>query len=41
MSSDKEISLNWVYFMAVLASIFWGASFAGAKIALEQASPNL
>lgn len=27
--------------MAVFATFFWGASFAGAKIALEQASPVL
>lgn len=30
-----------IYFMVVLAILFWGASFAGAKMALEQASPLL
>lgn len=44
MTTDKTPSspgLIGVYCIVILAIVFWGASFAGAKVALEQASPLL
>ena len=38
MKRDKFLQ---VYILATLTVIFWGASFAGAKVALEQADPLL
>lgn len=42
MFSDmKKESFLQVYILATLTVVFWGASFAGAKVALEQADPLL
>ncbi|MCD8162152.1 MAG: DMT family transporter [Synergistaceae bacterium] len=37
----KRDNFLQVYILATLTVIFWGASFAGAKVALEQADPLL